>query len=409
MRMIGMCLTALALPGAGWAKPMTYDDAVARAVADAPLSEDARLRIDSARLAAQAAGSLPDPRLTMSLENFPISGPPALSPSNEEMTMARIGVEQEIPNPAKRRAARSLARADMTVAQAEAIAELRRVRLGAALAWIDLAYAERRLALVDRLLNELRPLAGSANASVVSGSARPAQTLDASQAVALMEDRRSALAADRERARAMLSRWTGDPSPSLSGDPPQLLVHPATLRAALEQHPTVSSASASLRRAEAEIQMARAEKRPDFGLEVAYGRRSPRFGDMVSAGVSVSLPLFAGRRQEPLVSARRADAARALAQREDARRTLIADLDARLADHVMHHEQWMRAREVLLPLARQRVELETASYGAGRASLVEVLQAHAMLADAELTALDREAEVARDAAQLTIGFGRDPQ
>src|SRR3546814_12756919 len=88
--------------------------------------------------------------------------------------------------------------------------------------------------------------------------------------------------------------------------------------------------------------------------------------------------------------------------REAARRTLAADLDADIADHVMHHEQWMRAQGTLQPLAEQRVKLETASYGAGRASLIDVADAFAALAAATLTTVDREAKVAADGAGLNF-------
>jgi cobalt-zinc-cadmium efflux system outer membrane protein len=48
--------------------------------------------------------------------------------------------------------------------------------------------------------------------------------------------------------------------------------------------------------------------------------------------------------------------------------------------------------------------LETASYGAGRASLIDVVDAHVALADAILTTLDREAGVASDAARLKLTY-----
>ena len=98
-------------------------------------------------------------------------------------------------------------------------------------------------------------------------------------------------------------------------------------------------------------------------------------------------------------------AAQAEAAREETRRTLAADLEAALADHQMHHSQWQRARDVLLPLARKRADLEIASYSAGRASLADAIEAKTALADAELTVLDREALVAADSVRLTITFG----
>jgi len=108
-----------------------------------------------------------------------------------------------------------------------------------------------------------------------------------------------------------------------------------------------------------------------------------------------------------LIAARKADASRAYAQREDARRALAAQLEGDLADHVMHHDQWMRTSTVVVPAAQQRADLETASYGAGTAGLTEVLDAMTALADAKLTALEREAMVMRDGARIVLTYGSD--
>jgi outer membrane protein TolC len=248
-------------------------------------------------------------------------------------------------------------------------------------------------------------LRSASAAGVASGSARPAQTLDVPQALAALEDRRSEVTADVARAKANLSRWTGDPNPQIAGSIPGFMINPSALHAAIDRHPDFRAAAARTRQAEADISVARAEKRPDWGFDVAYQHRADRYGDMVSAGVSVSLPLFAKKRQDPMIAASVASAGAALAEQEDMWRALTADLESALADHVMHHEQWMRARDTLLPLAKQKGQLETASYGAGRAGLVDVIQAQSMLADAELQALDREAAVARDAARLVLTYG----
>jgi outer membrane protein TolC len=105
------------------------------------------------------------------------------------------------------------------------------------------------------------------------------------------------------------------------------------------------------------------------------------------------------------MAARRADAARAGLAREDARRALQARLAADLADHVMHHEQWSRTTATVVPAAQQRADLETQSYAAGTATLADVLDAMTALADAKLTALEREAMVMRDGARIVLTYG----
>lgn len=409
MRAFYMVLLAALIASAAQAGPLTYDQALRQAVANAPGATAARAGIAAAEADAGAAGSLPDPRLSIGLDNFPVSGPPAFTFGGDNMTMARVGVQQDLPNLAKRHAAQAQARAIVATAEASQASRLRQIRLGAGMAWIDLAYAERRLGAMDSALRALRTLPAAARAAVVSGAARPAQTLGADQAIATLEDRRDELISAVARARAMLTRWTGVQAPGTVGAIPALDIVPARLRTALDRHPDILSADAGVIRAQADATAARAEKRPDWGFEVAYQRRDRRYGDMVSAGVSMSLPLFARSRQNPRIAARESAAAQADAEREDARREVAANLEAGLADHAMHHEQWMRARGTLVPLARKRAELEMASYSAGRAGLTDVIEAKTALADAELTALDREAEVARDAVRLTITFGSDTQ
>jgi outer membrane protein, heavy metal efflux system len=397
------------VPGAVFAEPFSFDGALARAVAQAPSLRARALVVDARRSAAISAGQLPDPKLGVGLDNFPVSGPPAGSFVEDSMTMARVGISQEVPNLAKRHARTGRAQTDVAAAEAASLSEARRIKVATALAWIDLAYSRRRLAAIERAVGQIGQLRSASAAGVASGSARPAQALDVRQALAALEDRRSEVAADVARAKANLSRWTGDPNPQIAGSIPDFMINPSALRAAVDRHPELGAAAARTRQGEADIAVARADKRPDWGFDIAYQRRADRYGDMISAGITVSLPLFARRRQDPMIAASVASAGAALAEQEDMRRALTADLESALADHVMHHEQWMRGRDALLPLARQKAELETASYGAGRAGLVDVIQAQSMLADAELQLLDREAAVARDAARLVLTYGGEDQ
>ncbi len=406
---IAITLVAALLASAAQAAPLTYGQALEIAAANAPSLRAAALQVEAAKASAKAAGALPDPKLALGLDNFPVSGPPAGRFGADEMTMGRVGYSQDMPSAAKRQARIGRAEADIVAAGAEGAVEARQVRVAAALAWIELLYAQRKLTALDGVLAQLGPLWAAAPSGVASGRSRPAQALEAAQMRAALEDRRSEAVSELGQARAALTRWTGDPDPQAIGQAPDLDLDPVALKAALDRSPTLLARDAAARQARADVALAKADKRPDWSWEVAYQRRDPMFGDMVSAGVSVSLPLWGRSRQDPMIAARAAGASRADAQREDARRALAAQLDADLADHVMHHEQWLRARDTLLPLARQRADLETAGYGAGTAALPDVLAAFASLSDVQLNTLDREAAVAVDAARLSLTYGSDDQ
>lgn len=409
LRLIVFGLAVLSfLPGAVWAEPLTFDDALAR-VATAPELQASDFSVAAAQSSARAAGRLPDPELSFGIDSLPVTGPLAGRFGDEGMTMARVGLMQAVPSRARRRAEQAVAAAEIDTAQAEGRLVRRDARSAAGSAWIDLYYASERRRAVVEILAALEPLWDAAPAGVVSGADRPATALAPVRLRAALEDRLAELRADEARARAELARWTGAPSPDSAGPPPQPTIDAMALRASLDRVPAIRAYEAAGALADANVDLARAGRRPDWAFELEYGRRDPMFGDMISVGARVSLPLFADQRQEPMIAARASDATRIRVEREAALRRLRAQLESDLADHVMRQEQWRRARDVLLPDARRRSDLETASYGAGRAGLAEVLEAFTAVADVRLETLDREAAAVRAAVRLTLVYGNPEQ
>ena len=69
---------------------LRFEEALARAEAQAPSLRAKALEADARRSALPAAGQLPDPKLGLGIDNFPVSGPPAGSFVEDSMTMARV-------------------------------------------------------------------------------------------------------------------------------------------------------------------------------------------------------------------------------------------------------------------------------------------------------------------------------
>ncbi|MBY0282329.1 MAG: TolC family protein, partial [Sphingomonas sp.] len=375
------------------AGPLSFKDALARADQDAPSIAARAAQADATRSTAIAADRLPDPKLEVKLQDFPFTGPDAGRFNSDDFTMGVVGISQEVPNITKRRARAARATADIGAADADAAAERRRVRIAAGMAWIDLYYAERRLAILDLLGQRLTDLATTAPARLASGSVRPAEAIEPQRLKAELGDRRSERVAEIAGARAKLTRWTGDPDPQVTGPPPDLSPDAARLRAGLATLPALQVRDALVGQAAAEVRLAQAAKNPDWEVSGSIGNREPRYGNFVSLGVKIDLPLFAGKRQNPIIAAKASEMARARLDRADAERELIAALDGDLADHRMHHERFERGQTTLLPLARQRAELDRASYAAGRIDLGIALQSAIALAETEIDLLDREADV----------------
>lgn len=389
---------------AAQAQPIGYKETLRLAGLEQPALQAREARIEARRESAEAADELPDPQLTAGVMNLPVTGPEAFDPTGQMMTMLQVGVEQEIPNLAKRRARTGIAQADVGFARAELAHAEHMARLGAGQAWIALAFAQRRIALADETLGQLRELVPAARSAVASGSARPAQSLEIRRALLEIEDARTRIEAEREAAQARLRRYFAIEEPVAEGAGPPADIDAAGLRATLEHNPEFLLAGAAVDRARAAVDLARADKRPDFGVGVSYGVRDRDYGDLLSVMGSVTLPLFSGRRQNPRIRSAQAEETAARAERDDRLRELEAQFEADLATWRSTHRQWRRAEEELLPLARDRVELETASYAAGRAELLDLIEARTALALLRLDLLEREAATIQAAATLRLTY-----
>lgn len=404
-----VCWTALpvllAIAPASNAQSVGYEEALRAAASDQPQVRTSELRLDARREIADAADELPDPRLRAGIQNLPVSGPAAFDLGRQLPTQIQIGIEQEIPNLAKRRARFGMADADIDLAAAQLRQTRYRVRLGAGMAWISLAYAQRALTVADDALAEIEGLVPLARSSVAAGSARPAESLEVRRAVLEVADMRTRIEADREAAQAMLSRYTALPNATATGTIPSADLDPEGLRAMLQSNPELVVALAQVRQAEARRDLARSERRPDFGVNVSYGRRDPDFGDAISVMGSITLPIFADRRQNPRIAAAEADAAAAQSARADLLRELEARFETDLAAWRSAYRQWQRATDELLPLAESRVDLERASFAAGRAELLDVIDAIKTLAVLRVDILQREEATVEAAANLRLTYG----
>lgn len=406
MKSFWLASAAMLTAGVAQAGPLTFAQALDRA-GSAPSIAARGAQADAARSAVIASNQLPDPKLQVGLRDFPVTGPDAGRFNRDDFTMRTIGVSQAFPNPAKRRARRGRALADIGAAEAAQQAELRAVRIATGVAWIDLHYAERRLAILKTLDDSIDDIAATVAARLTSGSARPSQALEPQQLKAEVGDRRATLNAEVARARAELARWTGEADAQADGSPPQWSIDPVALRASIDKLPSLQALDATTVQSQADVDLARADKRPDWEVSASYGRREPRFGDLVSVGVSIDLPVFSKRRQDPLIAARTSEAERARLDRFAAERETIASLETEIAGHTEHHDRFERARDVLVPLARKRAELDRAGYAAGTVDLGTALGTTFALAGAEIDALDREAALVRDAVKINLTFGED--
>lgn len=377
------CLAALALvcllfAAPGWAAPgLSFPDAVRLAVERAPALTARRSQTAAAQEDAVRAAALPDPKLTVGITNWPITGGDAFDFGADDMTMKQVGVMQEFPARAKRQARQLLADRNIEQAQALSLAEQLAVRRAVAEAWITLWAAQREADALQALREQSALAVRIAKARLANGAGTAVDVLATQAAVLELENRVDAAEASVNAARGTLARWLGEEPAGLTtiGAPPDLMVLPiseAGLLASVDRQGPLLPWHSREAVAEAEVALASAEKRPDWSVGVSYGQRDrtpagvPR-SDMLMIEFAIDLPLFTRNRQDRGIAARRAELDAVVASHEDARRMQLETVRRALAEWNGLKRQVARKETEALPLARDRAQAAVASYSGGGA------------------------------------------
>lgn len=403
----GLLLAALmGLASNAFAQSLTFQKALTTAVSDTPALRANAAQVDAARYSVTPAGELPDPKLALGIDNLPIQGQDRYSLNKDSMTMQRIGISQDIPNGAKRDARIAAANGRVELAEAQTRVTRLTVLRETATAWIARNTVEQQLTRIDALVAENSLLANAVRAQLAGGKGSAADAVMPRQEAAMIEERRDELAARRQQAVAALKRWLGaDGELPLAGDPPDWNLSRDRLAHTLHQHPELALFEPRTKVLDAELAEAKAGKRPDWGVDVAYQKRAPEFGDMVSVQLRLDLPVFSGSRQDPQIAARQAERTALDAEREATLREHIAMLDADWADYQRLSNASKRQRDILLPLAEEKVRLTTAAWRGGKGMLADVVAARRERIDTELKAIAVEGERQQMAARLHYAYG----
>jgi outer membrane protein TolC len=359
----------------GAADTLTVAEAVRLARAANPSLAAARLMADAAAERVGPAGALPDPELTLGLVNRPLYGFGVTEP----MTMNVVGVSQVVPWPARlgaqRDRARRLAAAGSFDADETEATLVRRVEA----AHHDLAFVDRSLSVMERTSGLLRQFEEVARVRYAVGDGLQQDVLRAQVAVGQMTQEIVAMQAERRATAARLNTLLGRdatvPIAALSFVTPHadLPDMDSLLALAVRQRPALAAADERVRAAAAAERAARAELLPDLMLSVSYGQR-PRFDDMVSLMVGISLPLWAGSRALPMRRETAAIRAGAEADALALRNETYAELTELHAAAVRAHALMELYDDDILPQARAAVASALAAYRVGRVEFATLLE-----------------------------------
>ena len=396
--------------GHAYAQPLTLDTALKLAEQYAPTLRANSAQIEGAENMVSASGILPNPKLFVGLDNYPVSGDAAWSVTQEGMTMKKIGIMQDFPNRAKRLAEIELAKAELGSANAQT--EILRIELRQKVAsvWLKRFYLERKLALYDDLLSENGLLFQITQTQVTSGRTMVTNAISPKLDKTVLLDQKDDLLRDLNKAKLELHRLISADSSrtteieSLPSQEPVINFDTSRLYHHLHQLPELKAFQAERQTAEAKLKQAQALQKSDWSIEFAYQHRAPEFGDMIGVQLTTELPVFSKKRSSSLVQAILAEQNRITADQEIKYREHLTMLDEGLSDLKALDQQIQRTVQSTLPLTKQKVNLQLASYQAGKANLSDVIETRQALLNQRLRLIDLQQQQAMIKAQLYFSF-----
>jgi cobalt-zinc-cadmium efflux system outer membrane protein len=364
---------------------LTLQEAIQLATQNQPLLGSFDNAAAAAREAAVAESQLPDPRLSFGIQNLPVTNSDALHFDRDDMTMATLGVTQEVVAQAKREASSHILQAEAEQYQAEKQVTARTIQRDVALAWLNAFEAQRKAELYVRLSDDMAAERKVALASVSAGATPAAEVLRLDSELAMTRDKSLMAQADEKKARAALARWLGaDAARPVADTLPHIGMVALNGTAAIENHPLLASSRQAENVAVSAVERAKTERLQNWSWEVMYGKRRSDLSDMLTVQVAIDLPWDRANRQDRRTAEKLLLVEKARQQIEDQRRQLQAQLASAQADWDVAEARETEHQQRLIPAAEARLELAQAGYVSGKQPLAALWQARSNLLEVEL-------------------------
>lgn len=379
-------LLALAVPASGAAAPavLTLQEAERTALESDEGLQAAQMRRHSAASEAEAADQLPDPRLSVAMQNVPTDN---FSLSDSPMTQTVVTLSQTLP-PGDTLAQRArAAQAGVSGQQANVATQNRQLRQEVRRLWLELYRQDALSRLLQQERHLFSELLESARTGYQVSDTSGSDLVTLQVRLARLDDALDRRRGESDQARARLRRWIGAAADRPLPDKlPDSLQHAPEGR--IEQQPELDRLRAGLEAARARVGEAEAQFKPEIGLQLGYGLRAGSEPNTLSAGVSVSLPIFSQRRQSPRLRGAQQSAQAAQLALAKRARDLTAETETIRADLDALERRIRRYQQSIIPELEQIAEMIRGEIGSGRGEFSALIDAERAVIEARQQQVD---------------------
>ena len=357
--------------------------AIARATTQNPSIAEMESRIEAARHRIGQSTALPDPEIEAGIQDIP---PSTFSFTQDDFTMEKFLARQTIPGAGKRPARRRSAEAEVDAVSAAHAEHVVRIAAEVADAFFTVGALDARIGIFEASRERLKRVAASAAERYRVGKGVQADVLRANLEVTAVEERLAGLRGERRMVAARLNALqalhpdTPVAPLAIPAEEPSMPAAGDLIREAETRSPGVAAASAQVRMAEEQLQLALLERRPDFTATAYYAHRVD-FEDLVGAFVGLNLSFFQPKRLDEKKAEKGAELSGARASLEMVKNEMRRGVEEAYADLERSIEQTRLYRGSILPQAETNASAAQEAYTVGQIDFLTYVRA----------ALDRDA------------------
>ncbi|MCF8780150.1 TolC family protein [Vibrio sp. IRLE0018] len=338
-----------------------------------------------------AASTLMDPKLKVGFGGLPVD---SFKFDEDPMTNISVGLMQQFERGSTLELQSKKASQQADGMALQVAAREREVANGITQLWLELGYqqqAERVLLENQRLMRELESFI-STNYSI--GKSEAQDLLNAQLQVSQLEEKLQANQQMQHRILSQMSEWLGSEwlyqqrdlkaSNQLNWDTLEHLLSASSTTqhfALLAQHPMVQMANANIAVSQTQVELAEQSYTPQFGVEVMYAYRQANnmkgepASDLVSAYLTMDIPLFTGNRQDRAHAAAQYQVGAAQSQKDLLLAQMNAKVNALLVDRSNLEQRLERYQNTLLEQAKARTKAVERGYQNSTAQFNDVIAA----------------------------------
>ncbi|HFQ5289142.1 TolC family protein [Vibrio vulnificus] len=338
-----------------------------------------------------AASTLMDPKLKVGFGGLPVD---SFKFDEDPMTNISVGLMQQFERGSTLELQSKKASQQADGMALQVAAREREVANGITQLWLELGYqqqAERVLLENQRLMRELESFIRT-NYSI--GKSEAQDLLNAQLQVSQLEEKLQANQQMQRRILSQMSEWLGSEwlyqqrdlkaSNQLNWDALERLLSASSTTqhfAQLAQHPMVQMANANIAVSQTQVELAEQSYTPQFGVEVMYAYRQANnmkgepASDLVSAYLTMDIPLFTGNRQDRAHAAAQYQVGAAQSQKDLLLAQMNAKVNALLVDRSNLEQRLERYQNTLLEQAKARTKAVERGYQNSTAQFNDVIAA----------------------------------